>query len=80
MNRNNQYPLAMAEEANSKFSIARHFGIFRFGGYEYIICNKDVLPIYRKLGRDVFLQFCKDNPDVRTLKDIKKRLKKWQKK
>ena len=114
MNRNNQYPLAMAEEfwANSIFSIARRFGRIHVGDYQYIICNKDgkdifacsleaekagrqkaidpgepadlvrtdVLPIYRKLGRDRFLQFCKDNPDVRTLEDIKKRLKEWQKK
>ena len=44
------------------------------------LVRTDVLPIYRKLGRAGFLQFCKDNPDVRTLQDIKQRLKEWQKK
>ena len=114
MNRNNPYPLAMAEEfwANSQYSIARHFGRIRVGNYDYVICNKDgkdifacsleaekagrqkaiepgepadlvrvdVLPIYRKLGRAGFLKFCQDNPDVWTLKDVKRRLKEWQKK
>lgn len=40
----------------------------------------DVLPIYHKLGRAGFLQFCKDNPDVWTIKEIRRRLKEWQKK
>ena len=38
----------------------------------------DVLQIYRKLGREQFLKFCKENPDVWTLNDIKKRLKEWK--
>lgn len=114
MNRNNQYPLVMAKEfwENSIFSIARHFGQIRIGGYIYVICNKDgkdvfacsleaektgrqkaiepgepadlvrfdVLPIYRKLGREKFLQFCTENRDVWTIKEIRQRLKEWQQK
>lgn len=38
----------------------------------------DILPIYRKLGRDKFFEFCKANPDVRNVKEIKQRLKEWQ--
>lgn len=44
------------------------------------LVRTDVLPIYRKLGRDGFLHFCKANPDVWTLKEIKERLKQWQQK
>lgn len=42
------------------------------------LVRDDVLPIYRKLGREQFLKFCKENPDVWTLNDIKKRLKEWK--
>lgn len=42
------------------------------------LVRTDVLPIYRKLGRDGFLHFCKANPDCWTLKQIKERLKQWQ--
>lgn len=42
------------------------------------LVRTDVLPIYRKLGRDRFLRFCKENPDCWTLKEIKERLKTWQ--
>ena len=42
------------------------------------LVRTDVLPIYRKLGRDAFIRFCKENPDVWTLKEIKERLKQWQ--
>ena len=41
------------------------------------LVRTDVLPFYRKLGREKFLQFCKENPDVWTVKDIKERLKQW---
>lgn len=42
------------------------------------LVRTDILPIYRKLGRDRFLRFCKENPDCWTLKEIKERLKTWQ--
>ena len=42
------------------------------------LVRTDVLPIYRKLGRDKFLEFCKANPDVWTAKELKERLKQWQ--
>lgn len=42
------------------------------------LVRTDVLPIYRKMGRDAFIRFCKENPDVWTLKEIKERLKQWQ--
>lgn len=41
------------------------------------LVRTDVLPIYRKLGRDGFIKFCKANPDMWTLKEIKERLKQW---
>ena len=50
---------------------------------QYILADlvrTDVLPIYRKLGRDGFLHFCKANPDCWTLKQVKERLKQWQQK
>ena len=43
------------------------------------LVRNDIIPIYRKLGRDKFLQFCKENPDVYTAKEVKERLKQWQK-
>ena len=43
------------------------------------LCRADVVPIYRKLGREKFIEFLKQNPDVWTLKEIKDRLKEWQK-
>ena len=42
------------------------------------LCRTDFVPIYRKLGREKFLQFLKDNPDIETVKLAKERLKKWQ--
>ena len=42
------------------------------------LVRTDVLPYYRKLGREKFLEFCKANPDVWTAKKIKERLKQWQ--
>ena len=42
------------------------------------LCRVEFVPIYRKLGRDGFLHFCKANPDCWTLKQVKERLKQWQ--
>jgi len=42
------------------------------------LVRTDVLPFYRKLGREQFLRFCKENPDVWTAKELKERLKQWQ--
>ena len=36
------------------------------------------VPLYRKLGRERFLQFLEDNPDVFSVADAKARLKKWE--
>lgn len=44
------------------------------------LVRTDVVPIYRKLGREKFLEFLDQNTDVWTLKEIKKRLKRWQSK
>lgn len=42
------------------------------------LVRTDMLPIYRKLGRDGFLRFCKENPDCFTLKQVRERLKQWK--
>lgn len=42
------------------------------------LVRTDILPIYRKLGRDGFLKFCEANPNCWTLKQVKERLKQWQ--
>lgn len=39
------------------------------------LVRTDVLPIYRKLGREQFLKFLKENPDVYSVKQAKERLK-----
>ena len=39
----------------------------------------DVVPIYRELGREKFIEFLKQNPDVWTLNEIKERLKQTKK-
>lgn len=44
------------------------------------LCRTDFVPIYRKLGREKFLQFLKGNPDVNTVKAARERLKIWQQK
>lgn len=41
------------------------------------LCRVDFVPIYRKLGRERFRQFCKENPDMWDVKTAKKRLKEW---
>ena len=42
------------------------------------LCRTDFVPIYRKLGRESFFRFIKENPDVFTVKQAKERLKQWQ--
>ena len=42
------------------------------------LCRADFVPIYRKLGREKFLRFIQENPDVKTPKQAKERLKQWQ--
>lgn len=44
------------------------------------LCRTDFVPIYRKLGREKFLQFLTENPDIKTVKEAKERLKTWEKK
>lgn len=41
------------------------------------LCREDFVPIYRKLGRDKFLQFLSENKDCTTVKEARKRLKTW---
>lgn len=40
------------------------------------LCRVDFVPIYRKLGREKFLQFLRENPDVYSVKKAKERLAK----
>ena len=42
------------------------------------LCRVDFVPIYRKLGREQFLKFIKENPDVYSVKLAKERLKQWK--
>ena len=42
------------------------------------LCRTDFVPIYRKLGREQFLRFLKENPDINTAKAARERLKIWQ--
>lgn len=44
------------------------------------LCRMDFVPIYRKLGREQFLKFIQDNPDLNNAKQAKERLKIWQEK
>lgn len=43
------------------------------------LCRADFVPIYRKLGREQFLKFLQDNPDITTPALAKKRLALWEK-
>lgn len=43
------------------------------------LCRTDFVPIYRKLGREKFLQFIQENPDLNTAAMAKKRLALWEK-
>lgn len=42
------------------------------------LCRVDFVPIYRKFGREKFLKFIQENPDVYSVKQAKERLKQWQ--
>lgn len=42
------------------------------------LCRTDFVPIYRELGREQFLKFLQENPDVYSVKQAKERLKQWQ--
>lgn len=42
------------------------------------LCRTDFVPIYRKLGREQFLKFLQENPDINTAKAARERLKIWQ--
>ncbi len=42
------------------------------------LCRTDFVPIYRKLGREQFWQFLKENPGINTVKAATERLKIWQ--
>lgn len=42
------------------------------------LCRMDFVPIYRELGREQFLQFIQENPDLETAKAARERLKIWQ--
>lgn len=44
------------------------------------LCRTDFVPIYRKLGREQFLKFIQENPDLETPKQAKERLKQWKQK
>lgn len=44
------------------------------------LCRIDFVPTYNKLGREQFLRFLKENPDVNTAKAARERLKIWQQK
>ena len=43
------------------------------------LCRIDFVPIYRKLGREQFLRFLEENPDINTAKAARERLKIWGK-
>jgi hypothetical protein len=42
------------------------------------LCRVDFVPIYRQLGREKFLEFLRENPDVYSVKRAKQRLKQWK--
>lgn len=43
------------------------------------LCRFDFVPIYRKLGREEFLRFLKENPQIDSVKEAKNLLKTWRK-
>ncbi len=43
------------------------------------LCRTDFVPIYRKLGREEFLLFLKENPQIDSVKEAKNLLKTWRK-
>lgn len=44
------------------------------------LCRVEFVPIYRKLGREQFLRFLEENPDINTAKAARERLKIWKQK
>lgn len=44
------------------------------------LCRTDFVKIYRQLGREQFLRFIEENPDINTAKAARERLKIWQQK
>lgn len=42
------------------------------------LCRTDFVPIYRKLGRDKFIEFIKAHPYIQTVKEAREKLKTWQ--
>lgn len=42
------------------------------------LCLRSFVPIYRELGREKFFRFLQENPDVKDVKDAKRRLKIWE--
>lgn len=44
------------------------------------LCRVEFVPLYRKLGREKFLQFLTENTDIKTVKVAKERLETWEKK
>ena len=44
------------------------------------LCRRDFVPMYRKLGRERFLQFITENPDIIKVAEARKRLKEWEQK
>lgn len=43
------------------------------------LCRTDFVPIYRKLGREEFLRFLKESPQIDSVKEAKNLLKTWRK-
>ena len=42
------------------------------------LCRTDFVPIYRKLGRDKFIEFIKAHPYIQTVKEAREKLKTWK--
>lgn len=42
------------------------------------LCRTDFIPLYKKLGRDKFVRFLKENPDIEDVKTARQRLKTWE--
>lgn len=42
------------------------------------LCRTDFVPIYRKLGRDKFIEFIMAHPSIQTVKEAREKLKTWQ--
>lgn len=42
------------------------------------LCRTDFVPIYRELGREKFLQFIEEHPNIKTARAARELLKIWQ--